>query len=69
MTINKSQGQSSDALGIYFRKPLFSHGQLYVALSRCRNPNNIFIQNDSDNKEEIINIVWKEIFDEQIRKT
>ena len=62
MTINKSQGQSIDALGIYFRKPLFSHGQLYVALSRCRSPNNIFIQNDTDNKEEIINIVWKEIF-------
>ena len=62
MTINTSQGQSFDALGIYFRKPLFSHGQLYVALSRCKNPNNIFIQNDSDNKEEIINIVWKEIF-------
>ena len=57
MTISKSQGQSVDALGIYLRKPLFSHGQLYVALSRCRNPNNIFIQNDSDNKEEIINIV------------
>ena len=64
MTINKSQGQSFDALGIYFRKPLFSHGQLYVSLSRCRNPNNIFIKNDSDNKEEIVNIVWKGIIDE-----
>ena len=63
MTINKSQGQSFDSVGIYIRRPLFSHGQLYVALSRCRNADKIFIENNSENKEEIINIVWKEIFD------
>ena len=59
MTINKSQGQSFDSVGIYIyiRRPLFSHGQLYVALSRSRNANKIFIENNSENKEEIINIV------------
>lgn len=31
MTINKAQGQSLDYAGVYFRKPPFSHGQLYVA--------------------------------------
>ncbi|GBM84171.1 hypothetical protein AVEN_126513-1, partial [Araneus ventricosus] len=34
MTINKSQGQTFDHVGIYLDKPVFSHGHLYVALSR-----------------------------------
>ncbi|GAA0156320.1 hypothetical protein LIER_13841 [Lithospermum erythrorhizon] len=36
MTINKSQGQTLDCVGIYLRQPIFTHGQLYVALSRAR---------------------------------
>lgn len=34
MTINKSQGQTFQRVGIYLPKPVFSHGQLYVGLSR-----------------------------------
>jgi ATP-dependent DNA helicase PIF1 len=34
MTINKSQGQTIPNVGIYLLEPVFSHGQLYVGLSR-----------------------------------
>ena len=42
MTINKSQGQTLGRVGIdLFMKPVFTHGQLYVAASRVGNPANI----------------------------
>lgn len=36
MTINKSQGQTFERVGIFLPNPVFSHGQLYVAFSRAR---------------------------------
>lgn len=38
MSINKAQGQSLQRVGVFLAKPVFSHGQLYVALSRSGVP-------------------------------
>ncbi|KAH9557242.1 hypothetical protein CY35_07G075000 [Sphagnum magellanicum] len=35
MTINKAQGQTLQTVGMYLPKPVFCHGQLYMAFSRC----------------------------------
>jgi ATP-dependent DNA helicase PIF1 len=34
MTINTTQGQTLKMVGIFLPKPVFTHGQLYVAMSR-----------------------------------
>uniref|UniRef100_A0A914WKK2 ATP-dependent DNA helicase n=1 Tax=Plectus sambesii TaxID=2011161 RepID=A0A914WKK2_9BILA len=36
MTINKAQGQTFSKVGLLLRRPVFSHGQLYVAFSWVR---------------------------------
>jgi hypothetical protein len=41
MTIHKAQGQTLDYVGVYLKSPVFSHGQLYVALSRSTNPSQL----------------------------
>jgi len=43
ITINKSQGQSVEHVGINLQTSVFSHEQLYVAFSRCTLPLNISV--------------------------
>ena len=43
MTVNKAQGQTIPNVGLYLPEPVFSHGQLYVALSRATARSNIRI--------------------------
>lgn len=47
MTINKSQGQTFNRVGLLLRTPVFSHGQLYVAASRVRNYGSLCIMVDT----------------------
>ena len=62
MTINKSQGQSVRHVGLELRVPVFSHGQLYVALSRCTSGNRIkALFPDDSNGTATVNIVYKEL--------
>ncbi|XP_074313506.1 ATP-dependent DNA helicase PIF1-like [Silene latifolia] len=43
MTINKCQGQTLSQVAVYLPRPCFSHGQLYVALSRARKASQITV--------------------------
>ncbi|CAI0558667.1 unnamed protein product [Linum tenue] len=65
MAINKSQGQTLDKVGVYLPKPVFSHGQLYVAASRVRSANGLrfLIENEEDIPANYTrNIVYSEAF-------
>ena len=41
MTINKSHGQTLTEVGIYLPQSVFTHGQLYVAMSRVKSYNGL----------------------------
>ena len=70
ITINKGQGQSLETVGLYLPSPeaIFSHGQLYVALSRGKNPLGLKIMvcgtdNSKSGEVRIKNVVYKEVFE------
>jgi uncharacterized protein YpiB (UPF0302 family) len=70
MTINKSQGQTIERVGIYLQDSVFAHGQLYVASSRTRLPQNIsmYIRDQGARQgrrgQQVFtrNVVYREVF-------
>lgn len=66
MTINKSQGQSLDSVGLYLPTSVFSHGQLYVAMSRVKSKAGLKILIHDKDKIPLsttMNVVYKEVFE------
>lgn len=64
MTINKSQGQSLSQVGLYLPRPVFTHGQLYVAVSRVRSKKGlkmVILDGDGNIINNTTNVVYKEV--------
>ncbi len=59
MTINKAQGQTMGTVSIYLPEPVFTHGQLYVALSRATSVGNVSMH--CLNEESTTNVVYTEL--------
>ena len=62
------KGQTLEKCGLYLPRPVFAHGQLYVALSRVRNAKSITIYKEQDedlwnlkDKFYVRNIVHSEV--------
>jgi ATP-dependent exoDNAse (exonuclease V) alpha subunit len=63
MTINKSQGQSFKTVGVDLRRPVFSHGQFYVAVSRTTSVAGLHILSTCPEKQETFNDSYIEVLD------
>jgi ATP-dependent exoDNAse (exonuclease V) alpha subunit len=61
MTINKTQGQSLQKIGIDLRQPVFTHGQFYVAFSRVTDVANLNVLLPYRGSGIIKNIVYLEV--------
>jgi ATP-dependent DNA helicase PIF1 len=63
ITINKSQGQTLNNVGVYLLSPVYSYGQLYVAISWVTSSANIKIFNDQGPNRYMRNVIYKEVLE------
>ena len=61
MTINKAEGQSLHTVGVDLCQPVFSHGQLYVALSRATSSHSVHVLLSPDSQNKTRNVVYPEV--------
>ena len=65
MTLNKYQGQSLSKVSLFHKDPVFSHGQLYVALSKVQSRVRLkLLMLDKDGRltNKTSNVIYKEVF-------
>ncbi|RID60231.1 hypothetical protein BRARA_F03402 [Brassica rapa] len=65
ITINKSQGQSLSEVGLFLPRPVFSHGQFYVAISRVTSKKGLkilIVDKEGKPQSKTTNVVFKEVF-------
>jgi ATP-dependent DNA helicase PIF1 len=63
MTLNKSQGQTVNNVGVYLPSPVFYHGRLYVAISQVTSSANIKIFSGQGPDEYMRNVVYREVLE------
>ena len=63
MTINKSQMQTLSTVRLYLPRLVFTHGQLYVALSRVKGLKILLENHQGISENCTIKVVYREIFE------
>jgi hypothetical protein len=68
MTVHKSQGSTYQKVALYLEKPIFTHGQMYVALSRTTKFENLKIYSSDKSMNNFNNVVYQEVLDTNLIK-
>ncbi len=63
ITVNKSQGQSFYTVGLDLRTPVFTYGQLYVAVSLTSSVEGLSILLPENSGSKTLNITYPKVLD------